>query len=186
MRRLLYCLAVVVAAAAAAGVPGSSAFAQSEAVRVAIVDVQRILSEATAMKGVESQIEEHQKKFQSEITERERKLRAEAEELQTQRSVLSSEALSQREQRLDQEIADLQRLVDQRRRQLGQARVNAVNKFNETLIAVVEELAEERGYDLVMVKAQVVYVADPIEITQTVLERINQRVPSLKVELPPN
>lgn len=183
MRRRLFGFAVFLLGAVAATIP---ARADSESTRVAIVDVQHLLSQAAAMKDVEAQIKEMQKGFQSEITEQEQQLRAKDEELQSQRSVLSPEAVTQRERGLEEQFLEIRQLAESRNRQLTGAKINAVNTFNEALVQVVTEIAEDEGYDMVLVKAQVIYVADAFDITEEVLERIDERVPSLKVELPAN
>ena len=127
-----------------------------------------------------------QKGFQSEITEKEQELRARDEELQTQRGVLSAEVLAQKERELEEKFLEIRQLAESRNRQLTSAKISAVNKFNEALIEVVSGIAQDRGYDMVLVKAQVVYVDDAFDITRIALERINERIPSLKVELPAN
>lgn len=183
MRRRLFGIAVILVGAVAAAIP---ARADADPTRVAIVDVQHLLSQAAAMKGVEAQIKEMQKGFQSEITEQEQELRAKDEELQGQRNVLAPEVLAQRERALEEQFLQIRQLAENRNRQLTSAKINAVNTFNEALVEVVTEIARDEGYDMVLVKAQVVYVAEAFDITQEALERINERVPSLKVELPAN
>ncbi len=183
MRRRLFGFAVILLGAMAAAIP---ARADSGPTRVAIVDVQRLLSQAAAMKGVESKIKEMQKGFQSEITEQEQELRAKDDELQSQRSVLAPEMVAQRERALEEQFLEIRQLAESRNRQLTSAKINAVNTFNEALVEVVTEIAEDESYDVVLVKAQVIYVAEAFDITDQVLERINERVPSLKVELPVN
>lgn len=186
MRRCLLGMAVILSMAVTAAIPGTAARADAEVARVAIVDVQHLLSQAAAMKGVEAQIKEIQKGFQSEITEQEQELRAKDEELQNQRGVLSPEVLANRERDLEEQFLAIRQLAESRNRQLTSAKINAVNKFNEALVDVVTAIAKDEGYDMVLAKAQVVYVADAFDITEKALERINERVPSLKVELPAN
>lgn len=152
---------------------------------IAVIDVQLILRNSLAMKAVRDQIEVQRKNFQAEITAEENKLRQAGQDLEKQRAVLSAEAYAQKQREMQQRVSEVQTRVQNRRRQLDQAFSGAANKFQDTLIAVVSDMAKESGYTLVLAKAQVVYVTPTMDVTAKALDRLNKKLPTLQVNVPP-
>lgn len=157
--------------------------AEANAPKIAVIDIQIILRESKAMKGVRDQIEEQRKKFQAEITDQEKKLRAGGQALEKQRAVLSPEAFVQKQRELQAKVVEVQGQVQSRRRRLDQAFAQAADTFQKTLIQLVEGVAKEKGYNLVFPKAQIVYAAPAFDITALTLKRLNKKLPSLKVNV---
>jgi Skp family chaperone for outer membrane proteins len=178
------------AAAAIAGVcalaaPLGAQEAKPVAQSIAIIDWQLILRDALAMKAARDQIEAQRKNFQAEITAEENKLRSAGQDLEKQRAVLSSEAYAQKQREMQQRVSAVQTRVQNRRRQLDQAFTGAANKFQETFLAVVSDIAKENGYNLVVLKAAVIYNAPTMDVTAKALDRLNKKLPTLQVNIPP-
>src|SRR5574338_829431 len=143
---------IAAAALAAFCVPAASAAAEDvkpATTTIAVIDVQVILRDSLAMKAVRDQIEVQRKNFQAEITAEENKLRQAGQDLEKQRAVLSAEAYAQKQREMQQRVSEVQTRVQNRRRQLDQAFSGAANKFQDTLVAVVSDMAKESGYSLV-------------------------------------
>lgn len=168
----------------AAVVAVSAAQAQQTSPAVAIVDVQALLRDSTAMKSVRNQIESERKKFQAEITKHEKEIRASMQALEKQKTVLSPAAYKQKANALQQQIAGVQRRVQGRRVVLEKAFAGAVNTFRKTLLDIVKKSARGRKLDLVMDKSQILYVAPKLDITKSILLDLNKRLPTLKVRIP--
>jgi Skp family chaperone for outer membrane proteins len=60
----------------------------------------------------------------------------------------------------------------------------AMQTIQGQLTQVIEEVVAERNLALVLPRSQVVFSAEPLEITDIVLERLNQRLPSVPIALP--
>ncbi len=173
-------LAVAVVAVAPDGAQGQK---KSKPAIVAVVDVQTIFRDSLAMKGVREQIEQHRKKFRAEITAQEKKLRASGQKLEKQRTVLSKEAFNKKGRVLQEKVAAVQRQFAKRRSQLDQAFRIAGDKFKDMMVAVVKEIADEDGLQLVLAKSQVLHVSSQFEITDKALLRLNKRLPKLNVKV---
>jgi Skp family chaperone for outer membrane proteins len=53
------------------------------------------------------------------------------------------------------------------------------------VIEILKGLATERGFNMVLDRAQVqIFIGDNIDITPEVLKRLDQRLPTVKVNLP--
>lgn len=150
-------------------------------VRVAVVDISGILGQADAMRQARQQIDAMRVRFQEEITALENKLRAEDQELNRQRAILSPEALNERRQRFSAEVSDTQRKVQERKTQLNQALGGATREVQKVLIGLIAEYAGKEGYTLVLARSQVVLSDQRMEISEIMLKRLNERLPTIKV-----
>jgi len=153
---------------------------------IGIIDIQIILRDSKAMKAVREQIEEQRKKFQAEITEQERQLRAAGQEIEAQRTVLSPDAYGQKQRELQGRVEEIQQQVQTRRRQLDQAFSDAADTFQQTLVKLVEDIAKQRGFNMVLAKAQIVHAGPEFDITGQALKQLDQKLPTLKVNIPSN
>jgi len=150
---------------------------------VAIVDVQRILQESLAARSVQSQIEKHRSKFQAQISKEEAELREAEQKLTELRKTEQTDAYAQAEQKLRGRFLFVERHVQARRKALDQAFTDAMDTVRAALIDVVKKSSKERGVTLVIVKQQVIWHDQVIDLTDVVLKRINQRIPEILIKI---
>lgn len=153
--------------------------AEFEAPVFAIIDVQKILRESTAVQGLTARIESERQAYQSELSKKEEAVRNADQELARQRSILTAEAYAAKRRELEQQMAGLQREVRERKRALDQAFGQGMNKIQAELAKVAADIADENGLDLVLSKATVVIVKPEFEFTVEALERLNARLPDV-------
>ena len=111
-------------------------------------------------------------------------LRAAEQELGRQRSNLAPEAFEQKRREFEQQVADVQRSVQNRKRVLDQAFNESMKKLHETMLEVVAEVAGEQKASLVLAKQQVVIAEKSLDLTGSVLDRLNKKLPSVAVTVP--
>jgi len=148
---------------------------------ILVIDLQRILREATAVQALQAQVGAAREAFQAEIRQREEQLRSLDQELARERPNLPPEVYAQRRQALAEELTALQQAVQERRKQLDQAMTEGMRQVQSALLPIVQSLAEEQAADLVLSKASVVLVRPEFEITDTALERLNVGLPSVSI-----
>jgi len=174
---------MAVALAVGPGLP-RGATAELQAPVIAVVDVQSILQEAAASKAIQKQLDTQRQTYQNDISKQEEKLRAAEQELNNQRSILSADAFAQKRREFEQQVADVQRTVQARKRALDQAFNESMSKVRDTLLQVVADVAGEQKATLVLAKQQVVIVEKSLDLTASVLERLNKKLPTVPVTLP--
>lgn len=188
-RRLLGRLLVMAGGLAAAGSPISPPAAAVEPLPpavVAVVNYQRLLREAKAARQIRDQIEARRRRYQEEIKQKEQELLKKEREITRQRSLLSPEAFAKKRREFEREAAAVQREVQERRRQLDAASANAYAEVRNAIIEVVGELAEERGFNLVLPSTAVLLFSPRLDLTEEVLAGIDERLPSVEIpEAPP-
>lgn len=145
----------------------------------AIIDIQRVLRESTAVKSLSRDIEERKGRYQGELRKKEETLRKADRELTRQRSILSAEAYAQKRGELERKVATHQRAARKRKRGLDQLFARGMSKVRSELAKIAKEIAEERGLDLILSKATVVIVKPEFEITKEAVNRLNTRLPEV-------
>jgi len=151
---------------------------------IAIVDVQRILQESLAAKSVQKQLEAQRSKFQNEIEEEENGLRSAEQDLAKQRDKLPAATYADKEQQLRQRFSTVETHVQARRKTLDQAFTDSMNTVRSGLLDVVDKVAHEHGANIVIVKQQALWTDQPLDITDEVLRRLDQKLPKIDVAMP--
>lgn len=77
----------------------------------------------------------------------------------------------------------VERHVQARRKALDQAYTDAMNTVRSALVEVVSQIAKERGVNLVIVKQQVIWNDDVIDITDESLARLDTALPTLRATI---
>jgi len=191
LRRFVFrsCVFIVLVAAHLAGGGAPAVRAQNEVMQaptIAVIDMQRIMQESKAVQSIQQQINQQRSQYQSELSEKEKELREADEALARQRTILSSEAFKKKRQELEQRIGQLQRDIRTRKKELDQNYGEAMEKVQNRLIQIVQEIASDRNVDLVLNKATLVLVRPQMEITDIALKRLNRQLSSVNVPNPQN
>ena len=179
-RQLVAALLLAFAVAAFGG-PSEGRAQQLPPTVAAVIDYQRVLREAAAARSIREQIEVRRKAYQEEISREEQRLHEADKAFAKQRSVLTPEAFAEKRREFEQEIAEVQRLVQERRRALDQASAEALNEVKTALIEVVTSIADERGFNLVLPSSEVLFFSRRIDVTEEVLAKLDARLPDVRV-----
>lgn len=181
-------LLALCAGAAFLSLLGAAAPAQAQKLQptvIAIIDTPKILRQSKAGSGVAREIEKYGQDAQKAIAAQEQALRAQEEKLAGQRNVLSQEAFQQEAQDFQKKVSEMQREVQQRKISIDQAMAQGNQQIFRAIEEILKELAREREFDLVLERTQVAAIVNQqMEITQEVLRRLDQRLPSVTVPPP--
>jgi len=151
---------------------------------IAVVDVQAILRGSTAFQAAVEKLRGQEEKYRDEISQRENALRSAEDELKRQRTILSPDAYAAREEEFQDEVEKLQRQVLERNRELSQTRGQAERQVLKEVFEIVREIAEERGLTMVVDSSVTIVVNNRFNISNEVLERLNERVKSISLDTP--
>ncbi len=150
-------------------------------VNVAVLDLPIILRDSTAAQGVRTQIEGHRQRFQQELAAQEQALQAEGQTLEAQRATMTPEQIQLKQQEIGQKIQQLRQQSELRRQQLEEAFNQAMDQVRQSVIQILTEIAQARGFTLVLNKSTVLLSSNEYDITAEVLAQLNQRLPSVQV-----
>ncbi|AWU93486.1 OmpH family outer membrane protein [Azospirillum ramasamyi] len=158
--------------------------AELKAPIIAVIDVQKIMQESTASKGITKSFESLRDSYQKEISALEDKLRKTEDELRKQQTVLSPEALATKRRDFEKQVAEVQKTVQTRKRALETGLNDAMAVVHKTMVDVVAEISRERGANLVLARQQFVLVDTQLDVTDAVMERVNKKLPQVALNVP--
>jgi len=151
---------------------------------IAIIDVQVILVDAKAVKNIREQITKFGTQFEEEIEKERNEIRTANQELARQRTILSPEAFAEKRRKFEQRVVKVQRLVQQRQRELDKSRNEAMIVLNKAYTEIVWKIANELNLAVILRKNQTAYAIPSLEITRKVLARLDEKLPTVKVSKP--
>src|SRR3972149_435896 len=158
-------VAVVLAAAAMAA---SSAF--GEGLKVAVIDVNKVLNESEAGKAA--------KKKMDARSEEARKMK---EDLDKQKVLLGKEKLKEREDALNAKVAELRQLSQESEKEMQNRQGEVTRGVLRIVEAQVDKVVKEEKIDLLLEKSSGVVHSDPsLDITAKVLDLVNKENPGGK------
>ena len=149
-----------------------------------VLNVQAILREAAAVKDIRGQITKYGTDFEKEIEKKRGDLRKANQELARQRTILSPETFAEKRREFEQQVVKVQRLVQKRQRELDKSRKIAMDTVNKAYIEIVAKLADERNLAMIIRKNQTAYSVGTLDLTKTVLDLLNNKLPKVKIAQP--
>lgn len=164
-----------------AGAPGSAA-ADPPQPKIVIIDMQQILRESTAVNDLQDRIETQRLSYQEQLRAREESLRESEQQLVRDRSSLQPEAYARRRQELEQTVSEAQRDIQQNRQRLDRTFSEGMREVQLQIIRIADQIADERGANLVLEKSTVLLSHPDFEITEETLDRLNRTLPALELE----
>lgn len=181
---LVLCVSLGLAATAspAAAQRQDRASATTAGPRIIVVDSQRILREADAVKLLQSGIEAERDAFREQIRQHETELREADAALTRERPTISNDEYLKRRHALEQRYAGYQSDVAERRRALEGRFSKGMHIVESHLMEIVSKLAKERDVDLVLSKSAALYAEPGYDETEEVMKRLNAALP--RVVLP--
>ena len=183
MKRFLTVLALAAPFALSAGAAAQPA--DKPALVVAVVDGGKLTLSAKAMKSAQDEAEKLAKRFDSDFAGEQKKLQAEYQQLEKDRLKINGQEYDQRLQRLNARFAEVRRTAQIRQEQMSRAVRHVQIQFRSEVVKVIQAMAVESGYTLVIEKSAVLHAAATLDITDKVLERLDKAQIQVKFEFPP-
>lgn len=155
-------------------------FAQTAPARVAVIDVQKVLSQSTLGKAAYDKL----KKMQEERLEKARSMDEELRKLDADISAkkisLSEDKLADMQKQLADKRISMQRYAQDADREIGEARDRELQALEAKIKPVIDALGKEMGLAAIFNKFEsgLVYASDAIDVTDTVIKRFNDATPA--------
>ena len=108
-------------------------------------------------------------------------MRKNDEDLSKQRELLTKEVFEQKAKEFRSKVIEAQRDVQTRRAALENAHLKAMTEIKETLLEIIKDIAEGKELSVVLQKSQVLFSKDALDISDEVLEQLNDQLPEVDV-----
>ncbi len=141
-------LPLLVLAALAVGVDAAPVGAQ--AVKIGLVDLQRVLLESKKGKDALAKLKADRDAKQRDLDAQEKKVRQTETDFEKQRSVLSEDARREKEKVMQKARRDLARIVDDLNREFGERERDLRERLVREITTVVREYGKKNGYVLIL------------------------------------
>ena len=161
----------------------NSNFSQHNISRVGTIDISSVLRGSKATEKVRVLLDGKREEFQKEFSVKETQLLSREKELQSKRQVMSDDSYRDEVQKFQDEVAEIQRQIQFRRQSLDNAFQQAQDKIRELTLSIVTEVANERRLDMVLTNDNVLVFRNMFDITEIVLERLDERTKNARLEL---
>jgi outer membrane protein len=168
MKKFLVSMAV-----AALAIP---ALAQSSAPqRVAVIDVNKVLSSSTAGKTAAAKLKQLQDDKMARAQKLDDEIKTLDNDINTKKISLSEEKLTEMAKQLSDKKIAMQRFAQDADRELGEARDRVMADLNQKIMPVVDQIGKEMGLAAIFNKFEsgLIYASDAIDITDVVIKRFN-------------
>ena len=140
--------------------------------KVAFVDLQQTLNQTNAGKKAKKRLENQRKQRQKKLDKEQKALQKAAAELDKQRMMLKPEVLQKRERELQERYVKLQETYLQLQQGLVQQEAELVKEIFAKAAPVIQKVAKEKGYTMIVDRAMVLWASDALDITGEVNKRI--------------
>jgi len=152
------------------------------AVRVAYIDVQRVLTRSAAGVAAREALEKDRATMQKEMDAKRQELERMRDELEKKGPLMTADARREKEEQLERKRRDAARLADDFQRELGRKEQQLGSKVLQDLVGLIERYGKQKGYQIIVEKrgGGVIYGAPELDITDDIIRAYDQESSTAK------
>ena len=150
--------------------------------KIVYLDIEKIMQESSAGKSIISQLQKKRKLLISKFKKKEKDIFDKEKKLISQKNVLSKEEFESKLKDLRNEISNYQKDRNKTSNQITQTRIKASTKLISKLTPILEEYSKKNSIRIIVQKKYIVMGKKEDDITKDILELINQKVKSIKID----
>lgn len=155
--------------------------------RMAVIRMDAVQTDAAALKNLRSQKESYEKKLRDELTKEQKALEKEKAEIEKSQDVLSQEALQRRVMDYQKRVSSLQRNLTERAQSIEESYQRALSEIQDKhLDPVIEGIIAKKNLSLVIDGrfARTGAKIAGLDITDEVVKALDKKVSSVKMAKP--
>lgn len=185
MTRKLFSLSVAVFAAALTLAPGAMA-ANTPAPKIVVIDRTAVLRLSKVGQDIVRQVNAYTQQAENDLKGQSASLRAQGEQLKQQLAIMSADVKQRKIKEFEAKQAGLQQLAQKKQSLIQGGFYKARQTVEQALGGVLQGIMVEKGANLLLDRNAVVMGTDAaLDVTQLAVQRLDQKMSSLKVELVP-
>ena len=142
-------------------------------VKVAFVDIEKILREAPQAEAVRQRLEQEFAPRDKKLLAMQKELRKLEEKLTRDAEVMSEAERRKLERKILEKRREFLRAQEEFREDFALRRNEELAKLQKQIFEVIKKLAEEEGFDLLL-SGGVVYASQRVDVTEKVIERLKR------------
>ena len=146
--------------------------AQAAEVKLGFVSIAKILNSAPQAESASKRLEQELAPRQKGLVEAQKALRKEEEKLGKDGAVMSESQRRKLESEIRNQARELKRTSDEFREDFNLRRNEELGKFQKQVLDVINSVAKEDGFDLVVNDSATLYASPQVDVTEKVLKRL--------------
>lgn len=147
----------------------------SEGLKIAVIDVNKILNESEAGKEARKKMEARYEELKKKIEKVNQEARTMKEELDKQKILLGKEKAREREEALAGKVGELRQLTQEAEKEMQARQGELTREILKRVEGKIDKVVEEEKIDLLLDRGSgVVHAATSLDITDKVLSLVNQ------------
>ena len=185
MTRMASALGLLALAANLALASGAQA-AGTPAPKILVIDRATILRNSKAGQDIVRQVNAYTQQAETDLKGQGAALRQQGESLKQQLAILSADVKARKIKEFESRQAGLQQIAQKKQSLIQGGFYKARQDIERALGPVLQGIMVERGANLLVDRQAVVMGTDPaLDITGLAVQRLDQKMPTIKVELVP-
>ncbi|OJA00749.1 hypothetical protein BEV13_02540 [Rickettsiella grylli] len=148
--------------------------AQAEEIKLAVVDMQAVLQRAPQIAKINDVLTRQFKGRQDSIMKAQNELQKEASNLQKNAAVMKADERSVLENKVMTDQNKVKSMIAAFQKDLSKKQSESLHSFSQELDGVVNKVATQSGYDVVLQKGSTLYAKNNLDITQQVLDALKK------------
>ncbi|HEX3431917.1 MAG TPA: OmpH family outer membrane protein [Rhizomicrobium sp.] len=162
---------------------GAPANTSAPAPRIIVVDRQAILRGSSVGQDIVRQVNGYTQSAEREFRAEQDGLQKESETLQQQVAILAPDVRAQKIKAFQAKEAAFKQKVEARQSLIQGGVLKARQQVEAALGPILQGIMQERGANILLDRAAVVLGMVNIDVTQLTIQRLNQKLPTVKVQL---
>lgn len=149
--------------------------------KIGVVDWQQLLSKAPQAEAAGKRLEGEFQPQKEKVVAKQKELQTKTEKLQRDREVMSESERAKSEKEIHKLTQDLRHMDEELRSDYTTRHREEMDDFINVVRDVVNKLASEEKYDLIMSQEAAIFMAERIDVTEKVLQRLAKiKIPAKK------
>ncbi|HEY4115809.1 MAG TPA: OmpH family outer membrane protein [Rhizomicrobium sp.] len=153
------------------------------ATRILVIDRNVLLRASKAGQSMVAQINGYRSKAETEFRAQGQALQREGQALQQQVAILAPDVKAKKIRDFQAKQSDFQRKLEQRQGLIQGGLYKAQQQVEAALKPILQQIMQERGANLLLDRGAVVLVPNSMDVTAMAVQRLDQKLPSVKVDL---
>lgn len=147
--------------------------AQTADIKIGVVSIGKILNEAPQAEAANKRLEREFAPREKGLVDAQRDLRQLEERLNRDSAVMSDNQRRDLEREIIAQRRELKRSTDEFREDVNLRRNEELGKFQRQIMDVINNLARDEGFDLIVNEGAVLHMSNRVDITDKVLQRLS-------------
>ena len=149
--------------------------------KVVYLDVEKIMQKSVAGKSIIAQLKSKRESSISKFKKREKDIIEKEKKLVSQKNVLSKEEFEKKIKDLREDISNYQKDRNKAFNEITQSRIKASTELIKKLNPILEDYSKKNSIKMVIQKKHIVIGKKEDDITKDILELVNQKIKSIKI-----